>query len=106
MRNLQPTLQIGGNRAFCIRRHIQDRGRDTPVLLVAGVPKCRLLERNTVEAIRNLGIQAEVEKITDIDKIMDMGVMMKPALAIDGKVKSIGKVLSRDEAALFIRGGK
>jgi hypothetical protein len=53
-----------------------------------------------------LGIQADVEKVTDIDKIMEMGVMMTPALAIDGDVKSVGKVLTKDQAVQIIKGGK
>lgn len=75
-------------------------------ILGAGCPKCKLLEQHAREAIQELGIQADVEKVTDIDTIMEMGVMMTPALAIDGEVKSVGKVLTKDEAARFIRGGK
>ena len=51
------------------------------------------------------GVEIEVEKVTDIDKITDMGVMITPALAVDGVVKSTGKVLSKDEIANIIKGG-
>jgi small redox-active disulfide protein 2 len=75
-------------------------------ILGTGCPKCKLLEQHAREAIMELGIQADVEKVTDIDKIMEMGVMMTPALAIDGDVKSVGKVLTKDQAVQIIKGGK
>ena len=75
-------------------------------ILGTGCPKCKLLEQHAREAIQELGIQAEVEKVTDIDRIMEMGVMMTPALAIDGDVKSVGKVLTKDQAVQIIKGGK
>jgi small redox-active disulfide protein 2 len=75
-------------------------------ILGTGCPKCKLLEQHAREAIMELGIQADVEKVTDIDKIMEMGVMVTPALAIDGDVKSVGKVLTKDQAVQIIRGGK
>jgi len=63
-------------------------------VLGTGCPKCKLLIRNTEEALRDLGRSEEVEKVTDLDVIMDYGVMMTPALVVDGDVKSVGKVLS------------
>jgi small redox-active disulfide protein 2 len=75
-------------------------------ILGTGCPKCKLLEQHAREAIMELGIQADVEKVTDIDKIMEMGVMMTPALAIDGDVKSVGKVLTKDQAVQIIKGGR
>jgi len=75
-------------------------------ILGTGCPKCKLLEQHAREAIQELGIQVEVEKVTDIDRIMEMGVMMTPALAIDGDVKSVGKVLTKDQAVQIIKGGK
>ena len=75
-------------------------------ILGTGCPKCKLLEQHAREAIQELGIQADVEKVTDIDKIREMGVMMTPALAIDGEVKSVGKVLTKDQAVQIIKGGK
>ena len=75
-------------------------------ILGTGCPKCKLLEQHAREAIQELGIRADVEKVTDIDKIMEMGVMMTPALAIDGEVKSVGKVLTKDQAVQIIKGGK
>lgn len=63
-------------------------------ILGTGCPKCKQLTENTQEAIKALGLDAEIEKVTDINEIMKFGVMMTPALAVDGNVKSVGKVLS------------
>lgn len=66
-------------------------------ILGVGCPKCKLLTANAEAAIKELNIQAEVVKVTDIDKITEYGVMMTPALALDGIIISAGKVLSKDE---------
>jgi small redox-active disulfide protein 2 len=75
-------------------------------ILGMGCPKCKLLEQHAREAVAELGIEAEIEKVSDSDRIMDMGVMMTPALAIDGEVKSVGKVLTKDQVISLIKGGK
>jgi small redox-active disulfide protein 2 len=75
-------------------------------ILGTGCPKCRQLEANTREALRSAGLEASVEKVTDVDEIMNMGVMMTPALAVDGVVKSAGKVLAKDEIARILQGGE
>ncbi len=72
-------------------------------ILGAGCPKCKKLEANAREAIESLGIDAVTEKITDIDEIFDMGVMMTPALAVDGDVKTVGQLLSKDEIAEILK---
>ncbi|HNW45616.1 MAG TPA: thioredoxin family protein [Elusimicrobiales bacterium] len=61
-------------------------------ILGMGCPKCATLYAHAEEAAKQLGIEYEMEKIADIDKITDMGVMMTPALAIDGEVKISGRV--------------
>ena len=66
-------------------------------ILGTGCMKCEKLEANAKEAIKEKGGAYEIEKVTDIKKIMDYGVMLTPALAIDGQVKSVGKVLSVEE---------
>jgi len=66
-------------------------------ILGTGCPKCKMLEKNAREALRVSAIQAEVEKVTDLDEIMNMGVMMTPAIIVDGTIKSTGKVLSKDQ---------
>ncbi len=66
-------------------------------ILGVGCPKCKQLTANAVAAIKELNIQADVGKVTDIDKIIEYGVMIMPALAIDGTVVSSGKALSKEE---------
>ena len=66
-------------------------------ILGTGCPKCVKLVEHAEEAARQAGVEATIEKITDITRITDFGVMMTPALAIDGQVKVVGKVPSTDE---------
>ena len=66
-------------------------------VLGTGCPKCRKLEERVDGVIVELGLECEVEKISDIKDIMALGVMMTPALAVNGEVKSTGKLLSVDE---------
>lgn len=66
-------------------------------ILGTGCPKCKTLAENAESAAREMGLDFEIEKVTDINKIMAFGVMMTPALAVDGKVKKAGKLLSVEE---------
>ena len=66
-------------------------------ILGTGCPKCKKLAENAEAAAKELRIEFEIEKVTDINEIMSFGVMMTPALAVDGEVKSVGKALSPDE---------
>jgi len=66
-------------------------------ILGTGCPKCRKLAENAAVAAGELGIEYELVKVTDINEIMKFGVMITPAFAVDGDVKSAGKVLSVDE---------
>ncbi|MCX5697248.1 MAG: thioredoxin family protein [Candidatus Omnitrophica bacterium] len=66
-------------------------------ILGVGCPKCKHLIANVQAAVEELNVTAEIAKVTDIDKITEYGVMITPALAIDGKVVSVGKVLAKDE---------
>jgi small redox-active disulfide protein 2 len=66
-------------------------------ILGTGCPKCQKLTENTEAAAKELGLQYELEKVKDIAQIMAFGVMMTPALAVDGKVKVAGKVPSVGE---------
>jgi small redox-active disulfide protein 2 len=66
-------------------------------VLGTGCPKCRKLAANAEAAANELGIDYELEKVTDIGEITRMGVMMTPALAVDGVVKVAGKVPSPNE---------
>ena len=66
-------------------------------ILGTGCPKCKLLAETADKAATELGLTYELEKVTDINQIMNFGVMMTPALAVDGKVKLTGKVPSVEE---------
>ena len=66
-------------------------------ILGTGCPKCQKLTENTEAAAKELGVPYQLEKVKDIAQIMAFGVMMTPALAVDGKVKVAGKVPSVDE---------
>lgn len=71
-------------------------------VLGPGCAKCEKLKHNAEEAIQQSGVEATVEKITDINAITGFGVMMTPALAIDGEVKLVGKVPSPEEIAKLL----
>ncbi|MFA5160122.1 MAG: thioredoxin family protein [Candidatus Omnitrophota bacterium] len=66
-------------------------------ILGIGCPKCKQLTANAEAAVKELNVDAEIAKITDIDKITEYGVMMTPALVVDGAVVSSGKLLNKDE---------
>jgi small redox-active disulfide protein 2 len=66
-------------------------------ILGTGCPKCKKLAESAEAAIKDLEGEFEIEKVTEINEIMKFGVMMTPALAIDGQVKAVGKVLSTEE---------
>jgi small redox-active disulfide protein 2 len=61
-------------------------------ILGTGCPKCRQLAANARAAAEEMGIDYEIEKVTDLNDIMAFGVMITPALAVDGEVKVVGKV--------------
>jgi small redox-active disulfide protein 2 len=63
-------------------------------ILGTGCPKCKKLAENAEAAAKELGIEYGIEKVTQINEIMKMGVMTTPALVVDGKVKVSGKIPS------------
>jgi small redox-active disulfide protein 2 len=71
-------------------------------ILGTGCPKCKKLAENAEAASKQLGIEYELEKVTDINEIMKFGVMMTPALTVDGQVKVVGKVPSPEEIKRMI----
>lgn len=73
-------------------------------ILGSGCSKCKMLEQRAREAVAELGLLAEVEKVTDFAAISGMGVMSTPALAVDGVVKSTGRVLTKDQIIEFLKG--
>jgi small redox-active disulfide protein 2 len=72
-------------------------------ILGTGCPKCKLLEQNAKKAIEESKIKAEIVKVTEIDKIIECGVMSTPAIVIDGEVKSYGKVSTPDEIKKWLK---
>ena len=66
-------------------------------ILGTGCPKCRQLAENAEAAAKQLGIEFELVKVTDVNEIMGFGVMLTPALAVDGEVKAVGQIPSVDE---------
>lgn len=68
-----------------------------------GCPKCNKLYENAEIAAKELGIDYEMEKINDINKISEMGVMMTPALAVNNKVKVSGRVLTVDNIKQILK---
>jgi len=71
-------------------------------ILGTGCPKCKTLMANAEAAVKAAGVEATVEKVDQIADIMKMGVMITPALAVDGVVKSVGKVLSPDDIRKYL----
>ena len=72
-------------------------------VLGPGCPKCQQTEKIVREAVAEAGVDAQVEKITDIMKIMTFGVISTPAVVVDGQVKSSGKVPKKEEVKNWIK---
>jgi len=66
-------------------------------VLGPGCARCEKLKQNAEEAVQQSGVEAKIEKVSDINEITSFGVMMTPALVIDGEVKVVGKVPTVDE---------
>ena len=72
-------------------------------ILGSGCAKCKQLEAATKQALVQLGMDEDVEHVTDFARIAQYGVMSTPALVIDGKVVSYGKVLKTDEIVKILK---
>jgi small redox-active disulfide protein 2 len=66
-------------------------------ILGSGCSKCKALALSAETAAKEMGIEYQIEKVTDIKEIMKFGVMMTPALVVDGQVKVVGKILSPEQ---------
>jgi small redox-active disulfide protein 2 len=66
-------------------------------VLGTGCPKCQALEKNTKDAVAELGLDARIGHVTDVNEIADYGVFMTPGLVVDGEVKLVGKVANKEE---------
>ena len=73
-------------------------------VLGTGCPKCQSTEQNVRKALEDLGVQAEVVKVTEVDDMIARGVMWTPALVIDGKVVLQGKIPTVDQIKLLVEG--
>lgn len=72
-------------------------------VLGSGCAKCNALEEAVLSALEELGMDTTIDHVTDFNQIAAYGVMSTPALVVDGKVLSYGKVLSKDEAVAVIQ---
>ena len=72
-------------------------------ILGPGCKKCKTLAENAEQAVRALGVDATVEKVSELREIMQFKVMSTPAIAIDGQVKSAGRVLTPEEIQALLR---
>ena len=73
-------------------------------VLGPGCPRCHEVEKRVMNALAELNVAADVEKVTDIKKIMAFGILATPGLAIDGKVKCSGRLPRPEEIKDWIRG--
>ncbi|MHC4063307.1 MAG: thioredoxin family protein [Planctomycetota bacterium] len=71
-------------------------------ILGPGCPRCNALAANVQAAVTKMSLDAEVSKVTDIIEISSRGVMVTPALVVDGQVKSSGKALSQKEVEALL----
>jgi small redox-active disulfide protein 2 len=71
-------------------------------ILGTGCPKCKALTQNAETAAKEMSIECQIEKVTEINEIMKFGVMMTPALVVDGQVKVVGKVLSPEQIKVML----
>jgi small redox-active disulfide protein 2 len=72
-------------------------------VLGSGCAKCKKLEQEAIKAVKEAGIEATIEKVSELKEIMDYGVMMTPALVIDEKVVSTGRVLSAKKIIVLMK---
>jgi len=72
-------------------------------VLGSGCPKCKLLEQNTKKAVEHLKLKADIVKVTDINKIIEYGVMSTPALVVGGVVKSSGRIPDVEEIKKWLK---
>ncbi len=73
-------------------------------VLGPGCHRCNDTEKNVKEALAEAGVEANVEKVTDISKIASYGVFGTPAVVVDGEVKSVGKVPDKEDIKKWIKG--
>ena len=72
-------------------------------ILGPGCQKCKFVEEQVKKAIEELGVDAKVEEVKDTDKIVEYGVMITPAVVVDGKVKAEGNPPSKEELEKWLK---
>lgn len=72
-------------------------------ILGSGCAKCNTLEKNTLEALKELNMDTTIEHVSDFSKIVAYGVMSTPALYVDGKIVAFGRVFSKDEIVKILQ---
>jgi len=72
-------------------------------VLGPGCPRCEQTERHIREAAADAGLEAEIEKVTDVMEIAKYGVFGTPAVVIDGEVKSVGKIPEKEEIKAWLK---
>jgi small redox-active disulfide protein 2 len=77
--------------------------KKTIQILGPGCPKCQKLSEEAEKAATELGLEFEIVKVTDIKEIMKYGVLTTPGIAVDGKVKAVGKVLEAQKIKEFLQ---
>ena len=73
-------------------------------ILGTGCPKCRMLTEHTERAAQEIGLDYELEKVTDLDRILEFGVVATPALVVDGEIKVYGRVPTTARLAEMLAG--
>jgi len=68
-----------------------------------GCANCQNLEKNTKKAVKEIGLDAEITQIQEIDQILEAGITQTPGLAIDGEIKSMGRIPSVEEIKKWIK---
>jgi small redox-active disulfide protein 2 len=71
-------------------------------VLGPGCPKCAQTAKIVMDALAETGVAADVEKVTDVMRIAGYGVLMTPAVVVDGEVKSVGKIPGKDEVKSWL----
>ncbi len=74
-------------------------------VLGPGCPKCETTEKLVKEAVAEAGVDARIEKVTDIMEIAKHGVFMTPSVVIDGEIKCVGKVPKKEEIKAWVKSG-
>ncbi|HQF33504.1 MAG TPA: thioredoxin family protein [Petrotogaceae bacterium] len=72
-------------------------------ILGSGCAKCKQLEANAQQAVKELGIEAKIEKVTEVQDIVEYGVMRTPALVVNEQVKAMGRVLSAEDIKKYLQ---